>query len=327
MSQQPTVLLIDDDKDMRWAMRHILGNAGFSVAEAEAGGPALELASRRTPDTVLLDMQMPGLGGDEVLRRLRRLAPNMPIIVVTGHGTIPGAVSAIQDGAYEYITKPFRNEHLVDTVQRAVNRRATASRATGCGVGTTLTAAMGQSKAVQSLVDQVEAVVSTNYSVLIQGETGTGKEVVARCLHQHSRRASHPLVVVDCGTIAETLINSEFFGHEKGAYTGASALHRGWFEVAAKGGTMFLDEIGNLAPFGEGPAARPRGAQHPSESGAPKRWISTCASSRPATRNLKELTQTGRFREDLFFRLAEYIITLPPLRSRPETSPSSRDGF
>jgi DNA-binding NtrC family response regulator len=318
MSQQPTVLLIDDDKDMRWAMRHILGNAGFSVAEAEAGGPALELASRRTPDTVLLDMQMPGLGGDEVLRRLRRLAPNLPIIVVTGHGTIPGAVSAIQEGAYEYITKPFRNEHLVDTVQRAVSRRATASRVTGCGVGATLTAVMGQSKAIQSLVDQIDAVVSTNYSVLIQGETGTGKEVVARCLHQHSRRASRPLVVVDCGTIAESLINSEFFGHEKGAYTGATTLHRGWFEVAANGGTMFLDEIGNLASVGQKALLRALEERSIHRVGGTQKMDVDLRVIAASNENLKELTQTGRFREDLFFRLGEYIITLPPLRSRPE---------
>lgn len=318
MSQRPTVLLIDDDQDMRWAMRHILVNAGFAVAEAEAGGAALELASRRTPDTVLLDMQMPGLDGDEVLRRLRRLAPNLPIIVVTGHGTIPGAVSAIQDGAFEYITKPFRNEHLVDTVQRAVSRKATTSRATGSGIGATLTGVMGQSEAIQSLVAQVEAVVSTNYSVIIQGETGTGKEVVACCLHQHSRRANRPLVIVDCGTIAETLINSEFFGHEKGAYTGASERHRGWFEVAANGGTIFLDEIGNLGPGGQKALLRALEQRTIHRVGGTQRIDVDLRVIAASNENLKELAQTGRFREDLFFRLAEYIITLPPLRSRPE---------
>lgn len=131
-TQHAKILLIDDDPDMRWAMRNILADAGFSVAEAEAGGVGLEIASRRTPDTVLLDMRMPGLGGEEVLRRLRRLDPTLPVIIVTAHGTISGAVSAVRDGAFDYLTKPFRNEHLLDTVQRAVARRNAAhSVATG----------------------------------------------------------------------------------------------------------------------------------------------------------------------------------------------------
>jgi len=185
--QQPMVLLVDDDRDMRWAMRNILADAGFDVAEAEAGGTGLELASRRTPAAVLLDMRMPGLGGEEVLRGLRRLDPGLPVIVVTAHGTISGAVSAIREGAFEYVTKPFRNEHLVETVRRAVARRTTAGCANGSGIRAALTAAMGQGPAIQTLAAQAEAVVSTDYSVIIKGETGAGKEVVARNLHEHGR--------------------------------------------------------------------------------------------------------------------------------------------
>ena len=253
--QRGRVLLIDDDSDMRWAMRNILTDAGFDVAEAEAGKPGLEIATCRTPDTVLLDMWMPDVGGDEVLRCLQRFDSDLPVIVVTAHGSIAGAVAAIREGAYEYITKPFCNEHLVNTVRRAVARRSVANATLATGVRAAITAVMGSGAAIQSLADQIEAVALTDYSVVIHGETGTGKEVVARSLHQFSQRAGRPLVIVDCGAITETLTDSEFFGHEKGAYTGASARHCGWFEVAAKGGTIFLDEIGNLSMGGQKAAA------------------------------------------------------------------------
>ncbi|WP_454650943.1 sigma-54-dependent transcriptional regulator [Bradyrhizobium liaoningense] len=321
MSQQPKVLLIDDDGAMRWAMRTILAGAGFEVAEAEAGGSGLEMVSLRTPDAVLLDMRMPGLDGDEVLRRLRRLVPNLPVIIVTGHGTIPGAVNAMQNGAFEYITKPFRNEHLVETVRRALKGWTAADRKSRSGVAAALTEVMGQGQAIEDLICQVQAVVSTDYSVVIQGETGTGKEVVARCLHQHSRRASRPLVVVDCGTIGETLTNTEFFGHEKGAYTGAHERRHGWFEAAADGGTIFLDEVGNLGLAGQKAVLR----------ALEDRTIYRVGSTRPihvdlrviaaSNDNLEARAADGSFREDLFFRLAEYVITLPPLRARPGDIP------
>jgi DNA-binding NtrC family response regulator len=192
MRQSATVLLIDDDQDMRWAIRNILADAGYAVAEAEGGGCGLELATRRLPDAVLLDMQMPGLRGDEVLRRFRRIDPDLPIIVVTAHGTISGAVSAIRDGAFEYITKPFRNEHLVNTVQKAVARRSVARPTSVTGLSAAITAIMGQGPAIQSLISQIEAVVSTDYSIVIRGETGVGKEVVARSLHSMAAARAAP---------------------------------------------------------------------------------------------------------------------------------------
>lgn len=304
---------------MRWAMRNILARAGFDVAEAEAGGAALEMAGRKTPDTVLLDIRMPGLGGEEVLRRLQRLDPGLPVIVVTAHGSISGAVSAIRQGAFEYITKPFRNEHLLDTVQRAVARRSvTRVDAPTASIRAALTAIMGQSPSIQSLVAQIESVVSTDYSVVIQGETGAGKEVVARSLHQHSRRASRPLVIIDCGAIVETLTDSEFFGHEKGAYTGASERRRGWFEAAANGGTIFLDEIGNLASTGQKALLRTLEERAIRRVGGAELISLDVRVIAASNDDLKERVRAGAFREDLFFRLAEYVITVPPLRSRPE---------
>ncbi|HVB17034.1 MAG TPA: sigma 54-interacting transcriptional regulator [Stellaceae bacterium] len=246
-----TVLVIDDDQDMRWAIRTILGETGLDVAEANAGMPGIEVAERCNPDAVLLDLQMPGIDGGEVLRRLKHLHKDLPVIVVTAHGTIPGAIDAIRTGAFEYITKAFRNERLLDIVQRAVSRHRAVTTAATADVRSAITSVMGDSGAIQLLADQIEAVIDTDYSVLISGETGAGKEVVAHVLHEWGRRAAHPFVVVDCGSVVDTLIDSEFFGHEKGAYTGAANRHRGWFEAAANGGTLFLDEIGNLSPTGQ----------------------------------------------------------------------------
>ena len=316
-TQHAMILLIDDDSDMRWAMRNILADAGFSVAEAEAGGVGLEIASRRTPDTVLLDMRMPGLGGEEVLRRLRRLDPSLPVIIITAHGTISGAVSAVRDGAFDYLTKPFRNEHLLDTVQRAVARR-NAAHSVATGVRAAVTATMGQGPAIQKLAAQIEAVISTDYSVVIQGETGTGKELVACSLHRYGCRAAHPFVVVDCGAISEGLTDSEFFGHEKGAFTGAGDRRRGWFEAAANGGTVFLDEIGNLASTGQKALLRTLEERKIRRVGGGELIDLDVRVIAASNDDLKEHAKTGAFREDLFFRLAEYVITVPPLRSRQE---------
>jgi two-component system nitrogen regulation response regulator GlnG len=313
-----TILVIDDDQDMRWAMRNILRDAGFNVAEAEAGGAGLEIAACAAPDAVVLDMMMPGIAGDEMLRRLQRLDQGLPVIIVTAHGSISGAVGAIREGAFEYITKPFCNEHLVTVVQRAVARRSDLRPAPAAGVRASLAAAMGRGPAILKLADQIEAVAQTDYSVVIQGETGAGKEVVARSLHRHSRRAGKPLVVVDCGAIAETLTDSEFFGHEKGAYTGANGRHRGWFEVAANGGTIFLDEIGNLSSTGQKALLRTLEERIIHRVGGTEAIDLDVRVVAATNDNLQDRARAGAFREDLFFRLAEYVIVVPPLRARPE---------
>ncbi len=313
-----TVLVIDDDQDMRWAIRTILAETGLDVAEASAGEPGLEIAARCAPDAILLDMQMPGLGGEDVLRRLNHQYKDLPVIVVTAHGTIPGAVDAIRTGAFEYITKPFRNEWLLDVVRRAVARHRAVATASPAQVRTAITSVMGHSAAVLLLVDQIEAVIATDYSVLIRGETGAGKEVVAHCLHEMGPRADHPFVVVDCGSVVDSLIDSEFFGHEKGAYTGAANRHRGWFEAAAKGGTLFLDEVGNLSPTAQKALLRV----------LEERIIHRVGSTTPISIDVRVIAATNEtledridsagFREDLFFRLAEYVIAVPPLRARRE---------
>ena len=305
-------------------MRNILSEAGFGVAESDGGGTALEQAAREPPAAVLLDMHMPGLSGDVVLRSLKRLNPKLPIIIVTAHGTIPGAVSAMQDGAFEYVTKPFRNDCLLETVRRAVARASCASRPAAegaAGVGAALASVMGSGPAIQAMIADVEAVVSTDYSIVIGGETGSGKEVVASCLHEYGPRAKRPLVVVDCGAIAESLTGSEFFGHEKGAFTGASEQHRGYIDAAANGGTIFLDEIGNLTMSGQMALLRTlenRTFRRVGGKDVLKLDMRVIAASNA---DLQSEARSGRFREDLFYRLAEYVIVVPPLRKRPEDVP------
>ncbi len=321
--EKSTVLIVDDDRDMRWVMRNILADAGFDVTETDGGGAALELATHLPPAAVLLDMRMPGLSGDVVLRSFRRLDPALPIIIVTAHGSIPGAVSAIRDGAFEYVTKPFRNDDLLETVRRAVKRRSSARSAAAVpgGLRAGLSAVMGQGTAIQALAAQIEAVVATPYSVIIGGETGAGKEVVARCLHEHGPRANQPLVVVDCGAITESLTDNELFGHEKGAFTGAGERRRGYIEVAANGGTIFLDEVGNLAPTGQKALLRTLENRTIRRVGGTELIDLDIRVIAASNEDLKERTRTGAFREDLFFRLAEYVITVPPLRARPEDVP------
>ncbi len=315
---QGTVLVIDDDQDVRWAMRTLLRDTGFDVAEADAAASGLELAARRTPDAVLLDIRMPDADGNEVLHRLRHLDKAMPVIVVTGFGTIAGAIEAIRAGAFEYITKPFRNERLVNVVCRAVSRHRACSSPATAMTRSAITAVMGQSAAIRNLIDQIEAVIDTDYSVLIRGETGTGKEVVARCLHAKGPRARRPFAVVDCGGIVDSLVNSEFFGHEKGAYTGAASRRVGWFEAAGNGGTLFLDEIGNLTLVGQKALLRVLEERviHRVGSTSPIRVDLRVVAA--TNESLEDRIRAGAFREDLFFRLAEYVITLPPLRARRE---------
>ena len=321
------ILIVDDDADVRWAIRNVLADAGFDIEESDGGGTALIKAAKDPPAVVLLDMHMPDLSGDVVLRSLKRLDPRLPIIVVTAHGTIPAAITAIRDGAFEYVTKPFRNDHLVETVRRAVAGACAAQPIIREGVGAGLAAAMGQGPAIQALIAEVEAIVSTDYSVLVGGETGSGKEVVARSLHDYGPRAKRPLVVIDCGAIAETLTGSEFFGHEKGAFTGAGERHRGYIEEAANGGTIFLDEIGNLSSTGQKALLRTLDDRTLRRVGGKEVIKVDMRVIAASNEDLQTHVKAGCFREDLFFRLAEYVIVVPPLRARPEDLPYLANRF
>ena len=318
MEPRPPILVIDDDPDIRWALKSILGEAGLSVVEADAGALGLDLAEQTRPAAIVLDMRMHGLSGEEVLAHLRCRHRAVPVIVLTGHACISGAVDAIRAGAFDYLTKPFDNDRVVATVARAVAQNRAEPRSKGASLRETITATMGRGPAIQSLVNQMELVANTDYSVLICGETGTGKEVVAQGLHRHGPRTDKPFVVFDCGAIVDALVDSEFFGHERGAFTGANDRRRGRFELAADGGTIFLDEIGNLCAVGQQALLR----------ALEERVIYRVGGTTPirldtrviaATNELlTDQDVTSEFRPDLFYRLSEFSIIVPPLRVRPE---------
>jgi two-component system nitrogen regulation response regulator GlnG len=315
---QSPVLVIDDDKDMLWALSTIVRDAGLPVVEADAGPLGLQLASQIRPAAVLLDLRLPGLSGEEVLGRLRRLYQAVPVIVVTGHGSIPSAVDAIRAGAFDYLTKPFDNAVVVAAVTRAIAQEPAVPPENRRDLRQALTGLMGHGPAIEALIGQLDVVLNTDFSVLICGETGTGKEIVAQALHRHGPRTTRPFVVFDCGAIVEALVDAEFFGHERGAYTGANERRRGRFELAADGGTIFLDEIGNLCAVGQQALLR----------ALEERVIYRVGGTTPIRLDTRVIAATNeqildeedasRFRPDLFYRLSEYTIMVPPLRTRPE---------
>ncbi len=313
------VLLIEDDALSRRLVQAILRPEGFDVVMAPDGVQGLELADANDPDVVILDLKLPGMDGLEVLRRLRSAHKNLPVIIVTAFGELKTAVEATKLGAFDYLSKPIDHEQLSFAVNRALETRELRDEVEklrrGDGTSATLLEQMGRSAAVQRVSEQVKTVAATNFSVLILGDTGTGKELVAQTIHRSSERRSRPFVAIDCGAIPENLVESELFGHEKGAFTGAEQRKQGQFRLA-EGGTLFLDEIGNL----------PIGLQAKLLRVLESRQLQALGSSKSApldvrvlaatNRDLEGLATSGRFRADLYFRLAQYTIVLPALRER-----------
>ena len=314
------ILVVDDEAEIRSLIGAVLQSKGYEVLDAGDGVAALQRVQREHPAVILLDLNMPRMGGMEALPEIRRLDPEVPVIICTAHTDLATAVQAMKLGAYDYLTKPFDVELLALTLERALERNHLRSRIEELkrqGQGSSLTERMGGSPAIVQVIQQVAQVAESNFTVLVQGETGTGKELVARAIHQQSARRRAPFVAVDCGAIPETLVESELFGHERGAFTGAQARREGHFQLA-KGGTLFLDEIGNvpLATQAKLLRALEQREVHPLGSA---RAVAVDARIIAATNSeLEEGVKAGRFRADLYYRLSEFTITLPPLRSRRE---------
>ncbi len=312
--------MVDDEAEIRSLLVAVLQSKGFEVVTAEDGAAALEQVQRERPPVILMDLSMPRMGGLEALPEIKRLDPEVPVIICTAHTDLATAVRAMKLGAYDYLTKPFDVELLVLTLQRAMERNQLRSRIDELkrrGPGSSLAERMGGSPAIAQVIQQVSQVAESNFTVLVQGETGTGKELVARAIHQQSPRRQAPFVAVDCGAIPETLVESELFGHERGAFTGAQTKREGHFQLA-KGGTLFLDEIGNVPVATQAKLLRALEQRevHPLGSARP---VAVDARIIAATNaELEEAVKAGRFRADLYYRLGEFTITLPPLRSRRE---------
>ena len=314
-------LIADDDHKVRTTAAEVLTTEGFEVVLAANGEEALELFSAASPDVVIVDLKMPGCGGLEVLRRVKAKAPEVPVILITGYGEVKTAVEAMRSGAYDFLAKPFMLEDFVATVVRALERAELLGELESLrrrvAAATALTDLMGRSATISAVIEQAQQAARANVTVLLTGETGTGKELLARAIHQASARASHPLIAVDCGAIPDTLIESELFGYEKGAFTGADRRKEGYF-AQADGGTLFLDEIANLPLTTQAKllralqerAVQPLGATRPQ----PVDVRVLAATNAPLEREV----QAGRFRQDLYYRLNEFPIVVPAIRERRE---------
>ncbi len=323
----PCIWIIDDDASIRWVLEKALDKAGFDTQSFESASVALTRLKRqetRQPDSILTDVRMTGIDGFEFMKQVHHFDPDMPIIIMTAYSDLDTTVQAYQEGAFEYLSKPFDIKEAIDLVRRAVEKRhKTSPGAAHSGLSGEI---IGDSPAMQEIFRAIGRLSRSHISVLINGESGTGKELVAQALHRHSPRADGPFIAINTAAIPSELLESELFGHEKGAFTGAQAQRKGRFEQA-HGGTLFLDEIGDmpmdlqtrlLRVLAEGEFFRVGGV---SPIRADVRIIAA------THQNLQELVSQGRFREDLYHRLNVIKIHLPALRERREDIPLLLDHF
>lgn len=321
------ILLIEDDARAATALRQVLGEEGYDVSVVGRGDTGLEVATQHVFETVITDLRLPGQDGLELIRELRKAKPRLPIILMTAHGTTETAIEATKLGAYDYLLKPFEMDELLDMVGRAVASSRLMYEPVAMGeLGSFKDAIIGNSRAMQQIYKQIGRVAATNVPVLIRGETGTGKELIARAIYQHSDRAAQPFVAVNCAAIPETLLESELFGHERGAFTGADIRRIGRFEQANHG-TIFLDEIGDMTPATQVKLLRVLQEKTIQRLGG-KETIPIDVRIIAAThRDLEEAIAERLFREDLFYRINVITVQLPPLRARTEDIPQLIEHF
>ena len=321
MTLPAKVLIVDDLEEIRWLLSELLRREGMETKETEDGETALSLISLESPDVVLMDIQMPGMNGLEALKQARKLDGDLPIIMITAFAEIQGAVEAMKAGAYDYLVKPFDNREVIQCIRRALTERQRKRQIRHLEdrteQGWSLRELMGGSEIVRQLEAEVARVAPTDFSVVISGETGAGKDLVARAIHAGSVRSSGPFLAVDCGAIPDSLIESELFGYERGAFTGADRIRIGKFE-AASGGTLFLDEISNLPVGMQSKLLRVLQEKRVYRIGSTSGVKVDVRVIAATNRDLRSLVEEKTFREDIFHRLSEYAIHVPPLRERPD---------
>jgi two-component system nitrogen regulation response regulator NtrX len=333
-----TVFIVDDEKNIRRTVRMVLEGEGYTVEEAGSGEEALARLPDIAPDVVLLDVQLPGISGHEVLEKMpqagsadkdaeARPAPEPVVIMISGHGTLADAVRATKAGAYDFLEKPLDRERMMLTLRNALERRAMAREVAGLRALTQGRFEMvGQSPAMAALYAQIAKVAPTRTRVLITGESGTGKELVARAIHRESPLKDRPFIKVNCAAIPPELIESELFGHERGAFTGAAARKKGLFELA-DGGTIFLDEIGDMSLKAQAKVLRVLQSGELSRVGSETTLKVDVRVLAATNRDLQAAVASGQFREDLFFRLAVVPLRVPPLRERTGDVPLLCQAF
>jgi two-component system NtrC family response regulator len=316
-----TVLIVDDEKNYPLILSAVLEEEGYETLTANSGREALEILNHSDVDLILTDMKMPEMDGMTLLENVKKKDGDLPVIMMTAYGTIEKAVEAMQKGAYNYILKPFDNDSLVIYVNKAISmyRVVKENRLLRTAVETRYSFGnlIGKSKAMQNVFEIIKKVAPATATVLIEGENGTGKELVAKSIHFNSSRAANPFIAVNCSALSENLLESELFGHEKGAFTGATSMKKGRFELADRG-TLFLDEIGELSANLQVKLLRVLQEKMFERVGGEKSVAVNIRILAATNKNLKEEVNKGKFREDLYYRLNVLHITLPPLRERQE---------
>ena len=316
-----TILIVDDEKNYLLVLEALLSAEGYETMAAQSANEALRLIDESDLDLILTDMKMPGLSGMDLLVEAKKRKPEVPVIMMTAYGTIEMAVEAMKKQAYDYITKPFQNEEIKLTIKKALenyrlvkeNRRLSEALSERHRYRNII----GKSRLMLRIYDLIDKVAQSKASVLITGPSGTGKELIAKAIHYEGPRKERPFISVNCGALTETLLESELFGHEKGAFTGAVALKKGRFEVA-DGGTLFLDEIGEMSPPLQVKLLRVLQEMEFERVGGTKTIKVDVRVLSASNRNLKEDVASGLFREDLYYRLNVIHIDVPLLRERSE---------
>jgi nitrogen regulation protein NR(I) len=321
MSTTTKILLIEDDPGIVMTLRRVLKEEGHDVVVEKRGDSGLALAQKDAFDVVVTDMKLPGANGLDLVRDLHAAKPRLPIILMTAHGTTETAIQATKSGAYDYLLKPFEIPEFIDLVEKAIaSRRLMTEPVELGGAGEARDSMVGNSRGMQAIYKEIGRIASKPVNVLIRGETGTGKELIARAIYQHSDRAQAAFIAINCAAIPETLLESELFGHERGAFTGAELRRIGRFEQADHG-TIFLDEIGDMTPGTQVKLMRVLQERCLQRLGG-KETIPVDVRVIAAThRDLESAIQQDQFREDLYYRLSVVVITLPPLRERKEDIP------
>ena len=317
--KQPSLLLVDDDPAFRQVMAGELGRVGYEVDAVGTGEEAIQRVAATEPEVVLLDLRLPGMGGLETLKAIQASAPTTEVIMLTGHGSIDSAIESIRVGACDYVVKPCPLDELQIRIQRALERRSLRQRTNILERGLTppdlSNSFIGDSPEFRRLLNLIDRVAPSDSTVLISGETGAGKERVAKLIHARSSRRAKPFVVVECAALQESLLQSELFGHERGAFTGADRAKPGLFEVA-HGGTIFLDEIGEVSPATQTKLLRVLDTSTFRHVGSTREIRVDVRILTATNRDISAMVRQGLFRQDLFYRLSTIAVEVPPLRAR-----------
>ena len=312
------VLVVDDEAVIRKGLCRVMKGRGYHAEAAESGFGAIEKLQKAPFNIVITDLKMPGMDGLEVLKAIKILQPDVPVIIITGYSTVDTAVEAMKNGAFDYISKPFTPNQMIEMVEKALEQRTVQMQRAHPAVGPSLNGFeifVGESEAMQKVYTRIKQVAPTDSTVLITGQSGTGKELVAKAIHKNSMRCNKPFVAVDCTSLVENLLESELFGHVKGSFTGAVQTKMGLFKVA-DGGTLFLDEISNISLATQGKLLRVLQEFKITPIGGTKPISVDIRLITATNRDLDEMVKEGLFRQDLFFRLNIIPVNLPPLSDR-----------